>query len=121
MELIYNEISRAFGYLFIAGLLYIAWKLAYDNSKGKKFWITLLKGFLWCIGIAIFTSITLGNPACEERSDPVYGGCERYADNGFEPTTTQRIANFIYYMVLLFPPVVLGIYAGSKNNKEINL
>jgi hypothetical protein len=107
MELIYHEIFRALGYLLIAGIVYIAWKMANDNAERGKYKTVLWKGFLWCAGIALFASITLGNPTCLE-SDPVYGGCLFYADDGYVPTTEQKIANFVYYMTLLYIPVVIG-------------
>src|SRR3989344_2611171 len=101
METIFDEIFKALGYLFIAGIVYFAWKTANDNAEGGKYKTVLWKGFLWCAGIALFASVTLGNPTCEERSDPVYGGCEQYADNGYKPTTEQKVARFAYFMTLL--------------------
>lgn len=112
--MIFDEIFRALGYLLIAGVAFFAWKLARDNAKGGKLKSVLWKGFLWCGGIALFASFTLGNPSCIEQSDPVYGGCEYYADDGFEPTTEQRTANFAYFMTLLYIPVVFGAFNGTK-------
>jgi len=114
MELIFDEIFRALGYLFIAGIVYFAWKTASDNAEGGKYKTVLWKGFLWCAGIALFASMTLGNPTCEEQSDPLYGGCEYYADDGYKPTTEQRTANFAYYMTLLYIPVVIGALKKDK-------
>ena len=108
MEIILDEVFRALGYLFIAGVVYYTWKTAYDKAEGGKYKIVLWKGFLWCAGIALFTSFILGNPTCEMQSDPVYGGCEYYADDGYEATTEQRVANFAYFMTLLYVPVVIG-------------
>lgn len=118
MEAIFHEIFRALGYLLIAGVALFAWKTARDNAKGGKLKMVLWKGFLWCAGIAFFASITLGNPTCEERSDPVYGGCEQYADNGYEPTTEQRTASFVYFMTLLYLPVVFGAFNGNKEKSD---
>lgn len=114
MEAISHEIFRALGYLLIAGIASYAWKLAYDNAKGGKGRKVLWKGILWCGGIALFASFTLGNPSCEVQSDPVYGGCEQYADNGYEPTTEQRLASFAYFMTLLYIPVIFGAIKGNK-------
>ena len=108
METIFDEIFKALGYLFIASIVYFAWKTANDNAEGDKYKTVLWKGFLWCAGIALFASITLGNPTCEERSDPVYGGCEQYADDGYKPPTEQRVAKFAHFMTLLYIPVVIG-------------
>jgi len=120
MELIFHEIFRALSYLFIAGVVLFAWKTARDNSRGGKIKEVLWKGFLWCAGIALFASFTLGNPTCVEWSDPVYGGCEQYADDGFEPTANQRAARFAYFMTLLYIPVIFGAFNGNKltTNKE---
>ncbi len=115
MEIIFDEIFRALGYLFIAGIVYFTWKTASTNAEGAKYKTVLWKGFLWCGGIAIFTSMTLGNPTCEEQSDPMYGGCEYYANDGYQPTTEQRAANFAYYMTLLYIPVVVGALGKRKN------
>ena len=110
MEVIFDEIFRALGNLLIAGIVYLAWKTANDNAEGGKYKTVLWKGFLWCAGIALFASITLGNPTCETQSDPLFGGCEQYADDGYEPTTEQRWASFAYLMTLLYVPVVMGAF-----------
>ena len=108
MEIIIDEFFRALGHLFIAGIVYFAWKTASDNAEDGKYKTVLWKGFLWCAGIALFASMTLGNPTCEEPSDPLYGGCEYYADDEYEPTTEQRVARFAYFMTLLYIPVVIS-------------
>lgn len=120
MELVYDEIFRAFGYLLIVVFAFFAWKTALDNSKDGNFKKVLWKGLLLCTGIALFASLTLGNPTCEVQSDPVYGDCEQYADDGFEPTTEQKLANFVFFMVFLYTPVVFGAFSGNKltSNKE---
>ncbi len=118
MELVFHEIFRAVGYLFIAGIVWYAWKLGHDHAIGGKLKEVLWKGLLWCGGIALFASVTLGNPTCEIQADPVYGGCEQYADDGYEPTTEQRAANFAYFFILLYVPVVIGAFNGSKKIKE---
>ena len=112
MEIIFNEIFRALGYLLVAGAALVAYSMARDNAKGGKFKIILWKGFLWCGGIALFASITMGNPTCEYQSDPT-GGCEQWADDGYEPTTEQRVANFAYFMTLLYIPVIFGVFKGK--------
>jgi hypothetical protein len=73
-----------------------------------------VEGLLWCGGIALFASFTLGNPTCEIQADPVHGGCEYYADDGYEPTNEQRAVSFAYFMTLLYIPVVVGAFNGSK-------
>lgn len=114
MDVISNEIFRALGYLLIAGVVYFAGKTASDNSKDGKYKTVLWKGFLWCAGIALFTSVTLGNPSCESYDDPLYGGCEYYADDSYEPTTEQRAGSFAYFMTLLYVPVVIGALSKDR-------
>lgn len=59
--------------------------------------------------------VHLANPAEIQK----YSGL-KYADDGFEPTTEQRVANFAYFMTLLYIPVVFGAFSGNKltSNKE---
>ena len=116
MGLVGSEILKAGGYLIVAGLVIFAWNTAREETIKSGYKEILFKGLCWCAGIAFFASITLGNPTCEEQTDPVYGGCERYADDGYEPTTEQRVASFAYYMTLFFIPVVMGTFKGKKEN-----
>lgn len=111
MESVYNEIFKALSYLFIAGVVSSAWKLARDNAKEGKLKAVLWKGLLWCAGIALFASIILGQPSCLEKSSD---GCNYYADDGFEPNTEQRVARFAYFMTLLYIPVVFGVVSTRK-------
>ena len=121
MGLIWNEIFRAGKYLLIACIVAYAWKLARDNAKDGKLVNVLWKGLLWCAGIALFTSLTLGNPTCVAQSDPVYGGCDQYAEDGYEASTKQRAANFAYFMTLLYVPVVFGAFSGNKIKSDESL
>lgn len=116
MEEIFNEVFRALSYLIIAGVALLAWSVAKHHAKGGKLKMVLWKGLLWCGGIALFSSIMLGSSTCEVRGDPVFGGCEQYADDSYEPTTEQRVANFSYFMTLLYIPVVFGAFSGDKEN-----
>jgi hypothetical protein len=59
----------------------------------------------------------MGNPTCEEGRDPLYGGCERYTDDGYEPTMEQRTANFAYYVTLLYIPVIIGAFNKQDKNQ----
>lgn len=66
--------------------------------------------------MAFFAGSAMGSPTCEEQSDPVYGGCSQYADDGYEATTEQKVAQFGYYLTLLYIPVILGAIKGRKEN-----
>ncbi len=118
MDLIYENIWKALGYLFISGLVYFAWNEAYKLAKERGWKHAMLKGLGFCLFIAVIAALLLGNPSCEETSDPVYGGCEQYADDGYEATTQQRLAQFAYFMVLFYVPVVLGAYKSKKEDHD---
>ena len=110
--MIFDEISRAFGYLMIAGIIIVAHNIARDNTKNGELKINLWKGFLWCGVLALFASITLGSSTCED----IYN-CEEYTGNSYEPTNEQRIANFAYFITLLYIPTIIGTFTGNKKNK----
>lgn len=114
--MIESEIWRALGYLFISGIVVFIWKQASDAVKKEGFRMVLGKGFLLCFVIALFGSFTLGDPTCEVQDDPVYGGCDQYTDDGYTPTTKQRIANFSYFITLLYVPVIFGAFNGKNKN-----
>jgi hypothetical protein len=114
--MITDEIFKALGYLLIAGIVSTIYHEAQHYTEGGKLKMVLWKGFLWCAGIAFFASLILGSATCEQKSDPVYGGCEEYADDGYEPTTQQRIANFAYLMTLFYIPIVFGALKESKKS-----
>jgi len=119
MELITHEIYRALGYLLISVFVFLVWMLARDSAKSGKYKSTLWKGFLWCVGVAFLSSVMMGNASCESVSDPVYGGCEEYADDGYEPTTQQRASNFAYFLTLTYIPVIFGAMQGKKDKKSL--
>jgi len=118
MDLILGEVFKALGYLLIAGIVFYAWDTARTHAKGGQLVSVLWKGFLWCGGIALFTSVTLGNPTCIDSEQDNRGStCYEYADDGYEPTTEQRAANFAYYMTLLYLPVIFGAYKGKDEER----
>jgi hypothetical protein len=114
LNMIVEEMFRAGGCLFIAGIVHAAYWTAKVHAKGSRNAV-LLKGFLWCAGIALIASISLGEPTCIEKDDPMYGGCAEYADDGYELTTEQRVANIAYNMTLLYVPVVIGAFSRAKS------
>jgi len=106
--MIWDEIMKAVGYLFIAGICAVAYYFA-NSAKMTRNKI-LFQGLLWCIGIALFGAVMLGSPTCEEQDDPIRGGCAEYADDGFESSTEMRIVKFAYYMILLYVPVAFAAF-----------
>lgn len=109
-----EEILKAGSYLIVAAIVSYVYRLAFDGAKGGKLKKVLWNGLLYCGFVALAAAVMLGDPSCEEVSDPVYGGCDQYADDGFEAATGQRTAVFAFYMILFYVPVVVGGVQGKK-------
>jgi len=119
METISTEIFKALGYLFIAFIVYVAWLMARKNAGSGNFKMVLWKGFLWCAGIALFASFSVGDPTCIDSEQDLRGStCYEYADDGYQPTTEQRAAQFAYWFTLLYLPVIFGAYGGKNRLSE---
>jgi hypothetical protein len=89
--------------------------MAEQSAGGGNFKKVLWKGFLICAGIALFASFSLGNPTCIDSEQDYRGStCNDYANDGYKPTTEQRSANFAFWLVLLYVPVVFGAHQGKK-------
>ena len=108
-ELASKEIGNAIRDLFVAIVVLGAYHTAREGGPELSRMGVLWRGLLWCGGIAFFIAATLGKPSCEVSGDPPYGGCEQYSDDGFEATDDQRTARFLYFLVLLSTPAVLGV------------
>ena len=111
---VFDEIFRALHYLLISGVVLFVYRLTQDNIKKIGFSSTILTGLLWCVGVALLGSFFLGNPSCLEQSDPIFGDCVYYADDGYEPTMKQRVAGFAYLMTLFYVPVIFGAFIKKK-------
>jgi len=119
METISTEIFRAVGYLIGAYFLFIPWSIARENAAGGDFKMVLWKGFLWCVGIAVFASFSLGDPTCINFDQDHRGStCYEYADDGFQPTGEQRAAHFSFWFILLYLPVIFGAYKGKDESVD---
>jgi hypothetical protein len=67
-------------------------------------------------------SANLGRPTCiDSETDNRGTTCYEYGDDGYEPTTEQRVATFTYYMTLIFIPVAVGTYIGKKEKEDLGL
>jgi hypothetical protein len=106
--LIADEFVRAIALLAVAGIVRIAWVTSYGAASNGRWLNVLWQGLLICGGIALFAASIVGTPSCESVSDPVYGGCDVYAENGFDPTFEQRAARFTIVMTVLYLPVALA-------------
>lgn len=118
MDIIFDEIFRALGYLFIAGVAGAAWKIAYDQAKETGFKKVLWKSLLWCGGIALFASITLGSSTCTSYSPGPFGGDCDYRTGGYEVTTEEQVANFAYFMTFLYIPAAFGALSAPKRKNK---
>lgn len=108
-----HEIFKVARDLLVAGVVVLAYKTARDAAMPR--WGVAWRGFLWCAGLAFFAAVSMGQPSCEEQGDPLRGTCEQYADDGFDPTTDQRVGRFLYLFLLLYVPVLICV-AGERNN-----
>lgn len=93
--------------LALAGVIYLAYKMARDASKASGRISALWKGGAISLAVAAFAALTLGNPSCTD-GDPLFGGCSEYADNQYTPTSDQRGATFLYFALLFGLPVAMG-------------
>ena len=111
-----EQVFKALGYLLIAVIIYFAWRLSFDAARQKPLAVVLLKGAIWCAVVAFIGTVNLGNHIERCDDDPLYGTCDRAED--FSPTNTERIATFMYYLVLLYPPVVVGALQGARKMRH---
>ena len=112
---IIEGILKALQYLFITGVLYLAWRITYDFAQTKGFKEMLFKGFLWCVAVALVANIYLGTHSGECDDEWIRPSCDTVVD--YTPTINERMATFLYYLVLLYPAVVLGTYHGNQKRQ----
>lgn len=114
-SLVAKEISNALNYLFASWVVYMIYIKSKEHTLEKTFWSTLRNGALWCGGFALLTAFWLGDPSCEDYEQDNRGGtCYEYADDGFTPTLEQRLAQFAFYLTILYIPVIIGATNGKK-------
>lgn len=109
-----EQLWRAIGALMLSGVVLFAFRQAKEAAEKNGRLLALRSGVLWCLGIALLAAFSLGDPSCEEDGDPLHGGCEVYADDGYVPTMDQRGAHFLFWAVLLVAPVVIGVLEARK-------
>jgi hypothetical protein len=112
--MIFSEIMKTISYLFFAVIILYIYNQAVQS---KHDWKKILgQGFLWCAGGAFVLALMLGRPTCVDREEDGRGGnCLEYADDGFDPTNEQYIAQFAFYFTLSFVPVLV---AANNRRKE---
>lgn len=104
---------RALGYLFFTVVIVYIYNQA---TQSKHNWKKILgQGFLWCAGGSLILSLMLGRPTCIDREEDGRGGtCLEYADDSFEPTNEQYMAQFAFYFTLSFTPVLVAVNQRRK-------
>lgn len=111
-----EQIFNAVRYLFVSGIIYCAYHLASGASADKTRRKAVGKCLLYCFGVAAFASLSMGLPSCSDDGDPIRGGCERYEDDGFQPSPEQHGGRFLFVFILLFTPALIGAVNSSKGN-----
>jgi hypothetical protein len=115
MDLIMGEFLKALGYLFIAAVIFWIWSMSREAAIESGYREALFKGFLWCAGIAFFAMLSMGGPTCIDSETDSRGTiCNEYADDGYEPTDTQRVSSFVYYFTLFYIPAAVGAFKAKK-------
>jgi hypothetical protein len=115
-EIYSDELVSVIGKLILAGVVYLAFTFAKDAADKRGRWDALWKGTAWCVGIAVFGAMQIGEPSCAQSDDdPLRGGCVEYADDGYSPGPDQRYAKFLGYVVLLLVPVSMGVGSGRRH------
>jgi hypothetical protein len=124
-DAITHEAFQAVRDLIVAGLVAFAYQKAKAAVVATGLAPALLKGLGWCSAIAIFAAVTLGAPSCED-GDPLNGSCSSYADDGFTPSQDRRYATGLFWLILLYAPLIAGALSvpdyrrGSKTPPSID-
>lgn len=107
-DAIWNGVFAALVAYMTYGVIRFAYKTAKDSAEKTSPFTLCWQGFLFCaFHAAIFASL-LGKPSCEEPSDPIYGGCDSYSDDGYEPTNEDLMEKFIKIFLILYGPVFVA-------------
>lgn len=115
LDILGSEAVQVARDLAIAGLVFIAYRTAREASAASGRISALWRGWAWCLGIAAFAAVTLGNPSCE-GGDPLFGSCAADVDGGFAPTNADRWVRFFYFAALFGVPVTIGALANRFNS-----
>lgn len=110
MEEILTAIFTSFKYLFISSIVYWIYSQTeelmgrYRNNKRLLF-----HALLWCIAISTFFTFALGSSSCAEYDYGNLSTCLENNDDNWNPTNLQRLSEFIYYILLLYVPVLIAV------------
>lgn len=101
--------------LLVAAVAYTVYKLARDSADTRGRWGALWRGSGWAMGLALLAAVLMGQPSCALDGDPLRGGCEELAGEGYIPSMDRRAARFLYFALLLGVPVVAGVMNARQN------
>lgn len=107
-QLFLEQAFRAVQGLMAAGVAWYVYSTARKAADRHGKWWSASRGAGWCLAFALFAAATMGSPTCSEDGDPIHGGCDQYADDGYDASLEMRVGRFIFFIVLLLPPVLLG-------------
>lgn len=116
-EVYSEQFFRALQALFVAGIAGYAFQTAKEAALNHGRWRSASRSLAWCLGLAAFAAVVMGEPSCEENGDPPRGGCEVYADDGYEPSFDDRMARFIFFAMILTIPALVGV--SKADDREI--
>ncbi|MFO1241570.1 MAG: hypothetical protein U1E64_14630 [Sphingomonadaceae bacterium] len=106
-EYISHEMEQVIRDLVIAAIVYRVWKFARESALDRGTFGALWRGWAWSFAFAAFVGISLGEASCSS-SDPLRGGCEEYAEDGYPATWEQKFGKFIYWALLFGIPVTIA-------------
>jgi hypothetical protein len=105
----FEAITLAVKYLGVAVVLLVIAYFASDFVRQTSSKKVLLVGLSICLVFALIRAYHYGSPTCIETDDYMRGACLEYADDSFVPTVGERVAEFIFYVTLLYPAVIAGV------------
>jgi hypothetical protein len=113
-DVISSGLGRALGRLLLAGIVYGAFHFGREAGQERGLKRSFLPALAICAFLAAITAGSLGNGTCENTGDPLRGGCEERADDGYAPTKKKIEEQFVYVLFLLLIPAALGMSEGQK-------
>lgn len=109
LDVLASDAVQAGRDLAVAGLVYLAYKIARDAAQASGRVSALLKGAGVVVVLGTIAALMLGNGSCGD-SAPLFGYCSQ-SEGGFAPSVAQRAAAFLYWLILFGVPVVMGAMA----------
>jgi hypothetical protein len=118
MEQILISIFSAVKYLFVSAIVYWIYSQTEESidryRDNKKL---LFHSLLWCIAVSTFFTFTLGLSSCSEYDYGNISTCVEHNNDSWSPTNLQRLSEFVYYILLLYVPVLMAVL-NTKHKHE---